>query len=183
MAQPQPDRLTVEDYGALPDDGQRYEILDGILEVTPSPTFEHQTITARLLRILESHCSAHRLGQVVSAPMDVILSNDTVCQPDLIFIRTERLSEIVRDRIYGSPDLVIEILSPSTNARDLTIKKQLYARSGIPEYWVVDPKAASIRKFTLEGRVYGLPLTVNRGELLTTAVVPGLDIVVDDIFG
>lgn len=133
-------QLDIEDYWDLPDDGRRHEILEGMLEVTPSPLVEHQDVLKNLLVLLELFLRQCPVGKIIPSPMDVILSNETICQPDLVFIRKERVPEIVRGRVWGTPDLVIEILSSGTANRDYETKKHVYARHRIGEYWSVDPK-------------------------------------------
>lgn len=181
MEGPRPQKLTVEDYWELPDDGRRYEVLEGWLEVTPSPVFWHQKISGKLHYLLLSFLRDHPLGEVVAAPMDVILAIDTVCQPDLLFIRRERVAQIVRDRIWGAPDLVVEILSPGTAKRDRFTKAQIYARHGVDEYWIVDPDARTIQRHTLRGNVYGEPEVLGPSQILETPLLPGLKVAVEEV--
>ena len=182
MAQPQINKLTVEDYWQMPDDGRRYEILEGMLEATPSPVYEHQTVIRNLLVLLDTFLRRTGAGEVIQSPMDVILSNETVCQPDLLFIRKERVDQIVRDRVWGAPDLVIEVLSPGTAARDLQTKRHIYARHRIPEYWIVDPKNRTLQRFVLLEVAYGSPETLLPGQTLETPLIPGLELAVGEIF-
>lgn len=125
-------KLTYQDYVLLPDDGKRYEILDGDLYVTPSPTARHQRISFNLSLALGQHVRTNRLGEVFCAPLDTILADDSIAQPDILFISNERLP-IVRDWVHRAPDLVIEIFSPGTRDRDRTLKRRLYARHGVRE--------------------------------------------------
>lgn len=174
-------KLTYQDYRLLPDDGKRYEILDGDLYVTPSPTARHQIVSANLLSALADHVRAHGLGKVLTAPLDVIFAEDTIAQPDLLFISNERLP-ILREWVHGAPDLVIEILSPGTQQRDRTLKRYLYARYGVRELWLVDPEARSVEVFRLDAAAdTPLRLFANR-DVLTSDLLPGLGLAVDSLW-
>ena len=150
--------LTYHDYAALPNDGRRYEIHDGDLSVTPAPSPQHQICAANLFRILDGHVRAHGLGVVLFAPLDVILSDTSIIQPDLIYLASDRLGAISRRGIEGPPTLAVEILSPSTTAIDRDTKHRLYARHGVPFFWLLDPDAGIIDAYRLEGDRYALAL-------------------------
>jgi Uma2 family endonuclease len=150
--------LTYEDYAALPDDGRRYEIHEGVLSVTPGPGTPHQRISAKLYGLLHRHVEAHSLGEVLYAPVDVILSGTTVVQPDLLFVDTARASAVSIRGIEGPPSLVVEIISPSTPTIDRRTKLQLYARHRVPYYWIVDPDVRAIDGYELADDVYRLAL-------------------------
>lgn len=137
-------RFTYADYKLLPED-VRCEVLDGELLMTPAPTASHQRILGRLYLRLGNHVAAGGLGELLPAPTDVILSEENVVQPDILFVGKDRLGIIdPAGGVNGAPDLVIEILSPSTAGRDKVLKRKLYAVFGVREYWVVDPAARSI---------------------------------------
>ena len=165
----EPPKLTYEDYVLLPDDGRRHELIDGEHFVTPSPAARHQAILQNLLLELGPPIRELGLGQLHLAPLDVILSEVDVVQPDLLFVRRER-EAIVGDWVRGAPDLAAEILSPSTRHQDETEKRDLYERHGVAEYWIVDPKAESIEVRRLAGGAYGRPelLLASAGDTLTT---------------
>src|SRR3989442_10194004 len=129
---PGPIKLTYEDYVDLPDDGKRYEILDGELEVSPAPAPRHQGVSRNLLLILQGHVQERRLGTIYYALIDVLLADTSIVQPDLIFVAAGRESIITARAIEGPPDLVVEILSPWSVRRDRRTKAKLYARFGIP---------------------------------------------------
>ena len=148
--------LTYEDYAALPDDGRRYEIHDGELSVTPAPGTRHQRISGRLSDLLRAHVQATGLGEVLYAPVDVILTRTSVVQPDLIYIAPAQASRVSARGIEGAPTLAIEILSPGTTTIDRSTKLQLYARHGVPYYWIVDPEARTLEAYELAGSVYRL---------------------------
>ncbi len=166
-------KLTYEDYVLLPDDGKRYEILDGDLYVTPSPTARHQRVSRNLFLTLARHVQAHELGEVLAAPLDVILADDSIAQPDILFISKERLP-IVRDWVHGAPDLVIEILSPGTRERDRTLKRHLYARYGVRELWLVDPEARTVEVFTLDPSTETPACSFTERDTLTSDILPTL---------
>lgn len=138
-------KFTVRDYMNLPEsEEKRYELIAGELYMVPSPNPFHQKITGNLFRILSDFVEEHDLGLVFIAPLDVVLSDEDVLQPDVIFISKEREGIIGEQNIQGAPDLVIEVLSPSTAGRDRTIKRARYLRYGVREYWIVDPQTRSI---------------------------------------
>lgn len=145
-------RWTYADLEAMPEseNGDRYEIIDGELVVTPSAIPFHQLVDYRLRRWIGDHVEGRRLGQVVFAPVDVKLGDQTRI-PDLLFIRGDRLHIVGPKAIEGAPDLVVEILSPSTKHRDRGQKAETYARSAVLEYWIVDPQERSVTVFALRG--------------------------------
>ena len=135
---------TYRDYCSLPDDGRRYELIDGDLFVTPSPATFHQTVSRRLQYALMTILENTGIAFVFDAPCDVILSDTTVMQPDLAIVRMDRKEIVAKRGLEGPPDVVVEILSPSTQDRDRHIKRAAYSRFGIGEYWIVDPAHGSI---------------------------------------
>lgn len=148
--------LTYNDYASL-DDGKRYELVDGVLELmSPSPTPSHQMVSSEILRKLLNSCEENYM--IFYAPIDLILSDTMVRQPDLVLVHRDRFSKIVKKRgIVGTPDLVIEILSPSSVKRDKESKLETYERFSIPEYWIVDPNNRCIEQYLLSGEQYTLP--------------------------
>jgi Uma2 family endonuclease len=168
--------LTYEDYAALPNDGWRYEIHDGELSVTPTPTFRHQLIITRLLGILHRHVVANDLGEVVPSPITVVLSDTSVVEPDIVYIAKERLGIVsARGTIDGAPTLAIEVLSPSTARIDRQTKKQLFERYGVPCYWIVDTDARVIEVYEAVSNAYGVP-DRRSGDLSDLPPFPGLTI-------
>jgi Uma2 family endonuclease len=143
-------RWTYADYAALPDDGNRYEIIAGVLYMTPAPGTGHQSISARVVTFLVTHVEFAGLGRVFAAPVDVELAPDTVVQPDIVVVLSANLDRITPSRIIGAPDLVVEILSPGTAGYDRREKQDAYARAGVGEYWVVDPGAQTVELLTLD---------------------------------
>jgi Uncharacterized protein conserved in cyanobacteria len=143
-------RWTYADYAALPDDGNRYEIIAGVLYMTPAPGTGHQSISARVVTFLVTHVEFAGLGRVFAAPVDVELAPDTVVQPDIVVVLSANLHRITPSRIIGAPDLVVEILSPGTAGYDRREKQDAYARAGVGEYWIVDPGAQTVELLTLD---------------------------------
>lgn len=156
--------LTYRDYEALPADGRRYEIHEGELSVTPAPSPQHQEVSGNLNEIVRGHVKTRGLGKVFYAPIDCILSDITIVQPDLLFLATTRLNLVSQRGIEGPPTLVVEILSPSTTAIDRSTKRQLYAKYVVPYYWVVDPEGRAIEAYVLSEGAYQLAARVSGPE-------------------
>ena len=174
-------RHTYKDYCATPDD-ERYELLDGNLMMGPAPNRKHQEVLFRLARKLGDFTEEHRLGTVYVAPFDVVLSDTDVVQPDVLFISRAREHTITDENVRGAPDLVIEILSPSTAERDQGYKHELYGRHGVLEYWIVDPMAETVAVHRQgDGRLEAAE-TLGRGDTLRTALLDGLEIKLADVF-
>jgi Uma2 family endonuclease len=132
------------------------ELHEGALSMTPAPSPRHQRVSLKLSMLLENHAVSHGLGQVFSAPVDCILSDSTVVQPDVLLVETSRLESVSSRGIEGAPALVIEILSPSSIEIDRHMKLQLYARYRVPQDWIVDPDARTIESYSLAGEGYEL---------------------------
>lgn len=177
-----PYRLSVDEYLELPDDGKRYQILDGVLDVTPAPSPRHQRVSRRLLWHLMAELERKGKGEVFNAPIDVVLDRHSVVQPDLVFLRAEHAHEVGERGIEGAPDLVVEILSPSTRRTDVLTKSALYARFGIAEYWIVDPDIDKVEVYVLRDGRYVLTSSVSAPEALTSESYPGLAIPLDEVF-
>lgn len=169
-------RLTYEDYVGLPNDGKRYEILDGELSVSPAPTSRHQIVVTNLITILNVFIREHRLGRVLVAPTDLILAATTIVQPDVLFIRSERATIISERGIEGPPDLIVETLSTGTARQDRTTKATLYAHFAVSHYWIVDPEARTIELYELEGDSYRLVTRDSGDATIRPALFPGLEI-------
>ena len=149
-------KLTLAEYLDLPDDGMRYEIYDGDLFMTPAPTPQHQSVSTKLVNKLFIALQETGKGRIFHAPIDVLLDTHTIVQPDLVFVKKEHFERIGPRAIEGAPDLVIEILSPSTRRRDVLTKSGLYSRFGVPEYWMVDPEVDRLDVYRLENGIYAL---------------------------
>jgi len=166
--------MTYHEYALLPQDRNRYEILDGELYMTPSPSVEHQLVVAELTRILAEHVAKRGLGKVIPAPMDVVLGETNVVQPDILFIRTDRLPPRKAKNIQVPPDLIVEVVSPSSVEQDRGDKKHVYARHGIAHYWIVDPEARRLEMYTLSRGSYELSADFTGQVQATTILFPGL---------
>ena len=167
--------LTYDDYVALPDDGKRYEIHDGELSVSPSPTFRHQDVLATLLGLLRAHVLENDLGAVVPAPITVILAETSIVEPDIIYIAKDRMSIVsARGTVDGAPTLAVEILSPSTARIDRQRKLQLYARHSVRYYWIVDLDLRVIDVYRLESGAYGRPARRSGADLAGLPPFPKL---------
>jgi Uma2 family endonuclease len=177
-------KLTYEDYVLFPEDGQRHEILDGEHYVTPAPSIDHQESSGYLFSKLYPFVREYRLGKVLYAPVDVLLSAHDITQPDLLFISNERQAILTEANAQGAPDLVIEILSDSTRRRDETLKRDRYERGGVLEYWLVDRVRRTVRVYRRSGGGFSAPqdLSAAAGDILTTSLLPGLEIRVSEIF-
>ena len=182
MAIPNPlIKFTYDDYLNTPDD-TRYELLDGELVALSSPEEFHQSVSIQLGAKLFLFTSEHSLGRIYHAPFDVVLSNIDVVQPDLIFVSNERADIITPANIQDAPDLVVEILSPSTATRDKTFKRSLYAKHGITEYWMVDQTEKTITVLRLGEHGFEVINTYGEGEILTSPTLQGFTLNLDDIF-
>lgn len=168
--------LTYADYAALPDDGRRYELYEGEIEMLPAPTTRHQRVLGNLSVLLHQYLQDRQAGEVFIAPIDLILSDVTVVQPDLLVVLNDRRHLIAERGIEGPPNLVVEILSPATASRDRGIKMQLYARYGIPHCWLVDPDTQTLEAYQLEESVYRLVETLRGPGSFTPALLPGLSL-------
>jgi Uma2 family endonuclease len=178
-------KLTYEDLVALPDDGMRHELIDGEHYVTPAPTWPHQFIAGNLYLLIGNYVRERRLGVVLFAPFDVVFSRYDVVEPDLVYFSTDRFKEVVGDKnAQGAPDLAIEILSPSTRRRDEIIKRRLYERNGVPEYWVVDPELEAVKVYRLVEGTYQKAgeLSLEDDAVLTTPLLPDLTLPLAAIF-
>jgi Uma2 family endonuclease len=177
-------RLTYADWLDFPEDGRFYEIIDGELFVSPTPSIRHQDVSGNLYSFLRRHLKETNRGRIFYAPTGVRLSDERVVEPDLLVVLSEHNDLIGTQIIDGAPDLVVEILSPGTAGRDLVMKRELYARAGVAEYWIVDVEAGNIEVLALEREKsdyarFGL---FRRGETLRSPLLPELSIPLDEVF-
>lgn len=177
-------KLTYDDYLRLPDDGKRYEIFDGELYVTPAPSTRHQFTVANVLLLVGSFVRERGLGRLLTAPLDVLLGRHDLAQPDLVFVSAERMEIVTDAAIQGAPDLVAEIISPSTGKRDEGIKLRLYEREGVREYWLLYPETETVKVFRRrENRLEpAAELSAAAGDVLTSPFFPGLELDVAALF-
>ena len=178
-------KLTYDDFVLFPDDGKRHELIDGEHYVTPSPNTRHQRISGNLHFLIRSWLEEHPVGQVFYAPLDVIFSNFDVVEPDLLYMSNGQAAQIATGtHVHGVPELLVEIASPGTRKRDETIKRRLYERFGVTEYWVVDPDLDVVRVYRRNGDHFDRPIELLREahDVLTAALLPQLDLPLDRIF-
>ena len=181
-----PARMTYDDLLALPDDGLRHELIDGEHFVSPSRGSAHQLIIGNLYVLLREYLGTHRAGVVMLAPFDIVFSQHDVVEPDLIYFAADRFRAIVGEKYArGAPDLAIEVLSPSSRRRDEVLKRRLYERTGVKEYWIVDPDLASIKIYQpgADGRYRrAAELSAEAGDVLTTELLRGLSMPLTSVF-
>jgi Uma2 family endonuclease len=178
-------KLTYDDFVLFPDDGKRHELIDGEHYVTPSPNLAHQRAAGALFGALYVWLQSHPVGEVFMAPFDVLLSPVDVVEPDLLYISNDRKRAILTAKhVTGAPELVVEIASPGTRARDETVKRRLFEREGVREYWVIDPDVQTVRVYLHEDGAFGRPteLSRERRDVLATRLLPGFEIPLELIF-
>jgi Uma2 family endonuclease len=173
-------KFTYRDYLLLPE-GDRRELIEGDFFITPVPNIRHQVISRNLGIRLWEHVDTNGLGQVFLAPTDVVLSPESVVQPDILFVSNERRGIITEANVSGAPDLVVEILSPSTAERDRELKLTLYARYGVREYWIVDPDDETVEAMELGAEGAAGVRRYDAGTV-ESVLFPRLSIALDDIF-
>ncbi len=175
-------RLTYEQFRQLPEDGKRYELIRGQVHLTPAPSTRHQFVQLNLSNSLFNYLAEKPVGELLTAPLDVRLSDDIAVQPDIIFVSNARTRIIQENFVGGAPDLVIEILSPSTVAHDRTTKLTLYAEAGVPEVWLIDPQARTVEVLKLEGKKYFLDSTLAGDQSLTCNQFPDWELPLNELF-
>jgi len=177
------DKFTADDYRALPEGGHpRYQLVEGELIVSPSPSWLHQKILLNLFRILDAHLGKQPIGEIAIAPVDVYLTEHDVLQPDLLFISKERSHLIREDGVHGAPDLVIEILSPSNAQLDKTRKRIIYAAGGVRELWLVDPILRQIHLYEFAKNSTKAIQILDDDDLLQSSVLVGCAAPVGNVF-
>ena len=178
-------RLTYDDFVHFPDDGNRHELIDGVHHVAPSPDVRHQVIVVRLVVEIATYLKQHPVGRVFVAPLDVVLSNHDVVEPDVLFVATDQTEMLTEKNVQGPPALVVEVLSPSTRKRDAQAKRRLFERAGVREYWLVDPELDTVQvlRLSLEGKLVRVAeLSADDNDTLTTPLLPGCAIALPDLF-
>ena len=176
--------LTVADLDACPNDNNRYELIEGELFVSRAPGIPHQRVLLNLIIGLTEYLAHHPIGILVPGAGAVFGDHDAVI-PDLVFVRNERWDEVVaNDRFVAAPDLVIEIVSQGKEncERDVSVKRQLYGKYGVTEYWIVDSENRSVVMFRLQGRTLEEVATLKADNVMGSLVLPGLDLKVSTVF-
>ncbi len=184
-AAPVDTRLTYDDFLLFPDDGKRHEIIDGEHYVTPSPNLRHQDLVGRLYVAISAYLATRPgTGRLFLAPLDVVLSHHDIVEPDLLFVAADQRDILTEKNVQGPPALVVEVLSKSTRKRDAQIKRRLFERTGVREYWLVDPELDSVQVFRpVEGRLKRVvALTSEDDHTLTTPLLPGCAIGMRELF-
>ena len=178
-------KFTYEDYLLFPDDGRRHELIDGEHVVTPSPITKHQIISRNLSGFIFVYLSEKKLGHLFCAPMDVVFSDLDVVQPDLLFISNKKASIITEKNIQGAPDLVVEILSDLSRKTDEIIKRKIYERYQVGEYWIIDPELETIKIYRMTNQVYArtAELSIETNDSLTTTLFPNWTLPLAALFG
>ena len=174
-------KMTYNDYAAI-NDGKRYELLNGELIMVPAPSFNHQRSNRNFFRIFDSYINDNSFGEVVFAPTDVILDDNNTVQPDILFISKKHRYKIDEDGgVHGAPDLVVEVISPSSKKMDRQIKKGLYEKYGVLEYWIIDLKEKSAEVYeNIEGKFNLFSYAVEQGKL-TSKLLLGFEVNLEDI--
>ncbi|MBI4566033.1 MAG: Uma2 family endonuclease [Planctomycetes bacterium] len=173
-------RKTIDDFMKLPE-GALAELIDGEILMSPTPKVRHQEITLNLTVLLRDHVRSRGLGRVIISPMDVHLPSGNIVEPDVIFI-SRRNESIIQDWIRGVPDLLIEVVSPTGVERDRLVKRDLYARNGVPEYWIVDPTEESVELLLLKEGRYAPHGYFLKTDGVRSSVLPQLELPVASIF-
>ena len=180
---PEQGEWTYEDYLNLPDDGNRYEIIEGRLYMTNAPNIDHQFAVVKIVSQMEQFVSQNKLGYVLTAPFEVHLSEKSrPVQPDVLFVRAENWPGPGAKYFEGAPDLVVEVLSPSSRRTDQMIKFMAYEKAKVREYWIADPKARLVQVFSLKDEKYELNGEFVGEEVITSQVLQDIGIMADSIF-
>ncbi|MEZ4867391.1 MAG: Uma2 family endonuclease [Caldilineaceae bacterium] len=183
QATPQPGQWTYADYLALPDDGRRYEIIEGVLYVANAPNAAHQFAVTELSRQMGNFVMDQKLGRVLVAPFEVHLAETSrPVMPDVLFVHSERWPKESIQFFAGAPDLVVEVVSPSSTRVDRVVKFTTYEQAGVPEYWIVNPHTKSVEVYTLSNQEYALFGDYTGDEIIHSQVLAGLTIVASTLF-
>ena len=176
--------VTVEDLAAMPDDSNRYEVIEGEISVSRAPDFVHQVATSNLIGSINPYLKNNPIGTIVPTPGLILSPIDGVI-PDLVYMSNERRDEILREgKLHAAPELVIEILSPGTEniRRDRIVKRQLYAKHGVEEYWVIDAQMRTLEVYRLRDALLDLIAMYAKGDTVTTALLPDWNISIEELF-
>lgn len=179
---PEQGSWTYDEYASLPDDGQRYEIVNGVLVMAPAPDGPHQDTVLRIAHYLLMHVEFAGLGKVRVAPFDVQLSPKDVFQPDVFVVLSAHLGRMQKKKMIGAPDLVVEVASPSTALLDRVSKYERYAEAGVQEYWIVNVEAATVQVSVLEAGGYRSLGTFRGQQTIPSRIVANLPVRVEQFF-
>jgi Uma2 family endonuclease len=174
--------FTVHDYRELPETGPRYQLVEGDFHMAPAPNRFHQTCVGKIYSALDTWLDIHPIGKVYVAPFDVHLTDLNVYQPDVCYFSSEHYECLTTEGANGAPDLVVEVLSPATSHLDLGLKKEIYARTGVTEYWIVDPAAKRVKIYNLSENVESPVRTLGKSGVLVSALFPGFKLPLGKVF-
>ena len=177
-----PQVYTAEDYWNFPDDGKRRQVLDGELFVASSPLTRHQRVIVRIFEALRAWDRANPGGEVFLSPLAVTLGPRTTLEPDLFYVGPDSQAKVVARGVEGPPELIVEVLSPSTRRFDEVKKRRRYARAGVPEYWVVDPDSDAVRVHRLVGGRYESHPELRGEDVLRSPLLPGFEAAITSLF-
>ena len=176
-------RWTFDELAAeLPESNLPTELWDGELVLSPAPSFFHQKLVARFYKLLDAWVTQHGLGEVGIAPLDMVLTTRRATQPDVVFIAKERL-DIIKERIMGAADLVVEVISPGSRRRDRIDKRDLYEQHGVREYWLIDPEARTVEVLYVKSGTYHLVGRWHPGERARSRLLEGFEVPVSPLLG
>ncbi len=182
IVEKKPKRYTEKDYQLL-EEGAPFQLINGDLVMSPSLTLKHQTVNGKLFMFISKHLEKNDLGGLcLFSPIDVVLDDENIFQPDLIYISNERKIELLYDRIMGAPDLIIEILSPSTAYYDLRQKKDFYESYGVKEYLIIDPMCLDAELYVLTNDRFDLQQKEQQNGTIHLTTLPGLEIDLQKLF-
>jgi Uma2 family endonuclease len=179
---PRPRGLTHRDLDDTPDDGNRWEVIDGELHVSPFPSPKHQRVITQLAKLIATFVDSHGLGQVFVAGLKVVLDEPTGVGPDLVYISNARLDGLQDDGFYGAPDLIVEVLSTKPGL-DRHVKREKYARACVPHDWIIDPIRRTLEAYAPEGVRYGWPVELADDATYAPDWLPGLIVPLRDLWG
>lgn len=174
--------FTYHDYFALPEHGPRYQLVEGELYMAPAPNRFHQTISRNIEGAILGYLKDHKIGILYHAPFDVQLTDLNVYQPDIIFVKNEHRSLLTKQGMRGAPDFVVEILSPATADLDLSLKREIYARTGVEELWIIEPDVKRIQVYRLQENRETPVVTHGEKGVIESSLFPGLVFQAEEIF-
>jgi Uma2 family endonuclease len=184
MSLPRRVRFNYDDFLLFPNDGKRHEIIDGDHVMTPAPNIKHQRVSGNLFNALTNFLKVQKSGEAFAAPCDVVLSDEDIVEPDLLFVSAARAAIITEQNVQGPPDLIVEILSAATRKTDEIVKRKLYERYGVREYWIVDPELETVKihRLTDQGYVRAAELAREANDILSTPLLPGFQMPLAELF-
>ncbi len=175
-------RFLADDIWDCPDDGRRWEVIEGELHVTAAPDLDHQRPCMTLSAYIWPYLKQHDLGSIFASPVGLILDGENGLQPDMVYVARPRAAILTQRGIRGTPDMVVEVLSPGTQDKDRGVKMRRYATSGVAHYWIVVPATRTLEAYVLEEGAYRQTGTCTVGETFRPDLFPGLEIPIADLW-